>query len=70
MKEKDKLKSIFTKSIHAGEDRARVSLFNPGAKLRDLVDALNALGATPSDLVAILEAIHQAGAMHAERVVL
>lgn len=57
-------------TLDAAEDRARVSLFNPGAKLRDLVDALNALGATPSDLVAILEAIHQAGAMHAELVVL
>ena len=37
-----------------------------GANLLDVVDALNALGATPNDLMAILEALKAAGALHAE----
>jgi flagellar P-ring protein precursor FlgI len=40
--------------------------FQPGASLAELVDALNMLGVTASDLVAILEALKQAGALNAE----
>ena len=42
----------------------------PGASLSELVKAVNAIGAAPSDLVAILEALKQAGAMKAELVIL
>jgi flagellar P-ring protein FlgI len=41
-----------------------------GASLSDIVRAVNLIGAGPSDLVAILEALKQAGALHAELVVL
>ena len=37
-----------------------------GAKLADVVRALNALGATPQDLLAILQAMRTAGALQAE----
>jgi flagellar P-ring protein precursor FlgI len=37
-----------------------------GARLADVVRALNALGATPMDLLAILQAMKSAGALHAE----
>jgi flagellar P-ring protein precursor FlgI len=37
-----------------------------GAKLADVVRALNALGATPQDLLAILQAMRTAGALKAE----
>jgi flagellar P-ring protein precursor FlgI len=37
-----------------------------GTRLADLVKALNALGATPMDLLAILQAMKSAGALHAE----
>ena len=37
-----------------------------GTKLSDVVKALNALGATPMDLLAILQAMKSAGALHAE----
>jgi flagellar P-ring protein precursor FlgI len=37
-----------------------------GAKLADVVKALNSLGATPMDLLAILQAMKAAGALHAE----
>jgi len=38
----------------------------PGAKLTDVVKALSALGATPLDLLAILQAMKTAGALNAE----
>ena len=39
-------------------------------KLADIVKAVNTIGVSPADLVAILEALKQAGAMKAELVVL
>lgn len=56
--------------IAAEEKEAKVALFKPGASLSSLVDALNKLGTSPSDLVAILEALKQAGALKAEMVVI
>ena len=38
----------------------------PGAKLAEVVKALNSLGATPQDLLAILQALKSAGALTAE----
>jgi len=49
---------------------ARMNLFAPGVRLADLVNAVNALGAAPGDLVAILEALKEAGALRAELVVI
>lgn len=40
------------------------------ASLSDIVNTVNAIGASPSDLVAILEALKQAGALKAELVIL
>ena len=41
-----------------------------GADLSEIVRAVNEIGASPSDLVAILDALKQAGALRAELVVL
>jgi flagellar P-ring protein precursor FlgI len=49
---------------------ARMALLAPGPRLADIVDAVNALGAAPGDLVAILEALREAGALRAELVVI
>ena len=49
---------------------ARVALFAPGVALSELVKAINAHGAAPGDLVAILEALKAAGALRAELVVI
>jgi flagellar P-ring protein FlgI len=57
-------------TLTAEEEGRRVALFKPGASLSKLVDALNLLGVSPSDLVAILEALKQAGALKAEMVVI
>jgi flagellar P-ring protein precursor FlgI len=57
-------------TVEAGEAPGRMQLFEPGARLGDIVDAVNALGAAPGDLVAILEALKAAGALRAELVVI
>jgi flagellar P-ring protein precursor FlgI len=49
---------------------ARTFLFAPDVQLSSIVDAINAVGASPSDIVAILEALKQAGALHADLVVI
>jgi flagellar P-ring protein precursor FlgI len=56
--------------IQVSEEVRPMFRFAPGASLSDIVKAVNAIGAAPSDLVAILEALKQAGAMKAELVVL
>ncbi len=57
-------------SIAVDEAQAQVALVKPTASLAELVDAINRLGVPPGDLVAILEALHQAGALTAELVVI
>jgi len=53
-------------AIEATEEKNPMFLFKGGASLADIVKAVNAVGASSSDLVAILEALKQAGAMKAE----
>jgi len=45
-------------------------LFQPGVTLDEIVRAVNRVGAAPGDLVAILEALKQAGALKAELMVI
>jgi len=47
------------------EDRQLVAL-QAGAKLADVVKALNAIGANPQDLIAILQAMKMSGSLRAE----
>ena len=48
----------------------RMFLFDAGVTLAEIVQAVNQVGAAPGDLVAILEALKQAGALRAELVVI
>jgi len=48
----------------------RMFMFDPGVNLNDIVRAVNEVGAAPGDLVAILEALKMAGALHAELIVI
>ena len=57
-------------TITAEEEIARAFVFDPGVELSSIVDALNAVGGTPSDLVAILEALREAGSLRAELIVI
>ena len=56
--------------IKLEEQGGQIAMFSPGTSLASIVDALNLLGVSPSDLVAILEALKQAGALKAEMVVI
>ncbi|OQX41688.1 MAG: flagellar biosynthesis protein FlgI [Candidatus Sedimenticola endophacoides] len=56
--------------VAVSEGGSRMFLFNPGVTLDEVVRAVNQVGAAPSDLVAILEALKQAGALKAELVVI
>ncbi|MBX9815177.1 MAG: flagellar biosynthesis protein FlgI [Proteobacteria bacterium SG_bin5] len=56
--------------VSVGEEVKPVFLLAPGPKLADVVKAMNAIGASPADLVAILEALKEAGALKAELVIL
>lgn len=55
--------------IDVQEEANPMYLMPRGAKLSDIVDSINKLGASPGDLVAILGALKQAGALKAEFVV-
>ena len=52
------------------EEGKHMFVFDPGVSLNDLVRAVNQVGAAPSDLVAILEALKSAGALEAELIVI
>ncbi|MBT6507800.1 MAG: flagellar basal body P-ring protein FlgI [Paracoccaceae bacterium] len=56
--------------ITAEEETAKAFMFDPGVNLTDIVDAINAVGATPSDLVAILEALKVSGALRAQLIII
>jgi flagellar P-ring protein precursor FlgI len=52
-------------TVKVSEQKARL-LMVQGVTIRDLVKALNAIGATPRDLITILQTIKAAGALHAD----
>lgn len=56
--------------IEVEEPRVPMFLLEPGIELRDIVDAVNQVGASPSALIAILEALKASGSLRAELVVL
>jgi flagellar P-ring protein precursor FlgI len=57
-------------TVGVEEEKKPMFLLEPGPKLADVVKAVNAIGASPADLVAILEALKEAGALKAELIVL
>jgi flagellar P-ring protein precursor FlgI len=57
-------------TIDVQQADARMFLFQAGVNLDEIVRAVNQVGAAPGDLVAILEALKQAGALRAELIVI
>jgi flagellar P-ring protein FlgI len=57
-------------SIDVQQADARMFVFQAGVNLDEIVRAVNQVGAGPGDLVAILEALKQAGALRAELIVI
>ena len=56
--------------IEIDANSGRMFQFEPGATLQSVVEAVNAVGAAPGDLMAILEALKQSGALRAELTVI
>jgi flagellar P-ring protein precursor FlgI len=56
--------------IEAKEKKAKVVILEEGATLGELVRALNAVGATATELISILQAIKAAGALQAELIII
>jgi len=52
------------------EPKNPMFLFQPGVDLRQIVDAVNQVGATPSALIAILEALKSSGSLRADLIII
>ena len=53
-------------TVDVNEDKAHVMVLPATANVGDVVNALNAIGATPRDIISILQAMKAAGALHAD----
>jgi len=53
-------------TVNVTEDKANVMVLPATANVGDVVNALNAIGATPRDIISILQAMKAAGALHAD----
>ncbi len=56
--------------ITAGAEKVSAFVFDAGTTLSDIVDAINAIGTNSADLVAILEALREAGALRAQMIII
>ncbi|MGR5068649.1 MULTISPECIES: flagellar basal body P-ring protein FlgI [Vibrio] len=56
--------------IEVNEEKGKMFKFEPGLTLDDLVRAVNEVGAAPSDLMAILQALKQAGAIEGQLIII
>ncbi|MFT6899902.1 MAG: flagellar P-ring protein precursor FlgI [Colwellia sp.] len=56
--------------VNVNNDDNRMFVFNPGVSLDTLVRAINEIGAGPGDVMAILEALSQAGALRGELIII
>ena len=54
------------KTVDVKEDKAHIMVLPATVNVGDVVSALNAIGATPRDIISILQAMKAAGALHAE----
>ncbi len=56
--------------LGVSEQKGKLEVVEPSVTVADLARALNALGATPRDLITIFQALKDAGALHAELVIM
>jgi flagellar P-ring protein precursor FlgI len=56
--------------VSVQEAKNPMFLFQPGVDLRQIVDAVNQVGATPNSLIAILEALKSSGSLRAELIII
>lgn len=58
-----------TVQIENAERRKNVSVIEESATIKDLVDALNAIGAETDDIISILKGLKETGSLHAELII-
>ncbi len=56
--------------VSINQENKKMVLFQPGAELRQIVNAVNEIGASPTALISILEALKRADALQAELIVI
>jgi flagellar P-ring protein precursor FlgI len=56
--------------LTVAQESNRMFLFDTGTTLSEIVQAINAVGAAPGDLAAILEALKQSGSLKADLIVI
>ncbi len=56
--------------VNAQQEPGRMFQFGPAATLSQIVQAVNQVGAAPGDIMAVLEALKQAGALKADLIVI
>ena len=61
---------VSNSDITVSEAKNPMFLFQPGVDLKEIVEAVNQVGVTPSALVSILEALKRSGSLRAELVVI
>jgi len=52
------------------QEDARMFRFDPGVSMNELINAINQIGAAPGDIIAVLEALKQAGAIDGELIII
>lgn len=62
--------AVADSEIEIEEEVAKAFIFDTGVELSDIVDSINAVGAGAADMVAILEALREAGALRAEIIII
>lgn len=62
--------TVENRDITVGEEGGQLTVLQETVSLEDVVNALNGLGATPRDLIAIFQALKEAGALQSELTVM
>jgi flagellar P-ring protein precursor FlgI len=55
--------------VENSDKKVNAAYIKDAATVKDLVDSLNAVGATTEDIISILKALKDSGALHAELIV-
>ncbi len=63
-------KELDRTTIDVEEEEAKLHIIPDGVSISEIARALNVLGVTPRDMMAIFQAIHKAGALHAELIIM
>lgn len=62
----EEVEIIEGEEVDVTEEKASLVVLPKGAGISDVVTGLNAVGATPRDVISIIQAIKEAGALHAD----